>query len=88
MTGAYLATSPNPVSNAEFMRELRGVLGRPWSPPAPEFAIRLLAGRLMGVDPTLALHGQRCAPQRLLAAGFPFQHPSVGAALRDLLGKR
>ena len=88
MTGVFNACAPAPVSNTEFMRELRGVLGRPWSPPAPEFAIRLLAGRLMGVDANLALHGQRCAPQRLLAAGFPFQHPAVGAALRDLLGKR
>ena len=129
MTGVFNACAPAPVSNAEFMCELRGVLGRPWSPPAPEFAIRLLAGpvdrgeaharaclaqpgvhglgrgevvglleqvcdsgllagRLMGVDPTLALHGQRCAPQRLLAAGFPFRHQAVGAALRDLLGKR
>jgi uncharacterized protein len=85
MSGAYNVCSPAPVTNAEFMRELRGVLGRPWSPPAPEFAVRLLAGPLMGVDANLALHGQRCAPRRLQAAGFVFRHPAVGGALRDLL---
>lgn len=85
MTGPFNVCSPAPVTNAEFMRELRAVLGRPWSPPAPEFAVRLLAGPLMGVDANLALHGQRCAPRRLQAAGFAFRHPAVGPALRDLL---
>lgn len=88
LSGVYNVCAPFPVTNAEFMRELRRVLGRPWAPPAPEFAVRLLAGRLMGVDPSLALHGQRCAPQRLLAAGFQFQHPALAGALRDLLGKK
>lgn len=85
LAGAFNACSPAPVNNAELMRELRRVLGRPWSPPAPEFAVRLGAGPLLGVDPNLALHGQRCLPQRLQAAGFGFRHPALGAALRDLL---
>ena len=34
--GVYNLTAPRPVPNAEFMRELRAVLGRPWSPrPRP-----------------------------------------------------
>lgn len=86
--GVFNVCSPAPVNNAEFMRELRRVIGRPWVPPAPEFAVRLMAGPLMGVDPNLALHGQRCAPSRLVAAGFKFQHPALGPALRDLLGKK
>ncbi len=86
LAGVFNLCAPAPVTNAEFMRALRRALGRPWSPAAPEFAIRLLAGPLMGVDPNLALHGQRCAPQRLLAAGFSFGHPALGPALGDLLG--
>lgn len=88
LTGVYNLCAPAPVTNAEFMRTLRGVLGRPWSPPAPEFAVRLAAGPLLGVDPNLALHGQRCVPQRLIAAGFAFRHPAIGPALRDLLGTK
>jgi uncharacterized protein (TIGR01777 family) len=88
LAGVFNVCSPAPVSNAQFMRTLRSVLGRPWSPAAPEFAVRLAAGPLMGVDPNLALHGQRCAPQRLLASGFNFRHPAVDAALRDLLGEK
>lgn len=88
LTGTYNLCAPAPVTNAEFMRELRLVLGRPWAPPAPAFAVRLMAGLLMGVDPALALHGQRCVPRRLQAAGFSFAQPKLGAALRDLLGTR
>ena len=87
-SGAVNVCAPTPVTNAEFMRTLRAVLGRPWCPAAPEFAVRLAAGPLLGVDAALALHGQRCAPQRLAAAGFSFRHPVVGAALRDLLGAK
>ena len=83
--GAYNACAPNPVTNAEFMRELRGVLGRPWSPPTPAWAVRFGARFLLRTDANLALTGRRCVPARLQAAGFPFQYPVVGAALRDLL---
>lgn len=84
-TGTYNLCAPAPATNAEFMRALRGVLGRPWSPPAPAFAVRLMAGPFMGVDPALALHGQRAVPQRLQAAGFAFAQPEIGAAMRSLL---
>jgi uncharacterized protein (TIGR01777 family) len=88
LAGVFNVCSPEPVTNAGFMRALRGTLGRPWSPPAPEFAVRLMAGPAMGVDPSLALHGQRCAPKRLLETGFSFRHPAVGSALTDLLGTK
>jgi uncharacterized protein (TIGR01777 family) len=81
--GPFNAVAPNPVTNAEFMRELRRVLHRPWSPPAPAFAIRLLAP-LMGTDPSLAVEGQRVLPKRLLEAGFSFQFPQLDAALEDI----
>jgi uncharacterized protein (TIGR01777 family) len=87
LSGTYNACAPGPVTNAAFMRELRAVLGRPWSPPAPAFAVRLAAGPLMGVDASLALEGQRCVPARLQAAGFTFAHAEAGEALRDLLGR-
>lgn len=85
LTGIYNLCAPTPVTNAEFMRSLRAGLGRPWAPPAPAWAIRLLAGPIMGVDPALALHGQRCVPRRLVDAGFQFAHPDLGPALRELL---
>jgi uncharacterized protein (TIGR01777 family) len=85
LSGTYNACAPEPVANGVLMRELRAVLRRPWSPPVPSFAVRLAAGPLMGVDPDLALHGQRAVPTRLQTAGFAFAHPTVDAALRDLI---
>ncbi len=82
--GAYNACSPQPVTNAEFMRALRGALGRPWSPPAPEWAVRFGARFLLRTDADLALTGRRCVPRRLEAQGFAFRHPELRPALRDI----
>ena len=82
--GTFNATAPNPVTNAFLMRELRRVLDRPWSPPAPKFAVRLLAP-LMGMDASVALASQRVAPGKLLASGFQFNFPELREALENLL---
>jgi NAD dependent epimerase/dehydratase family enzyme len=85
MEGVYNATGPSPVTNAEFMRTLRRVLHRPWSPPVPAWAVRVGA-RLMGTEAELALSGRRGIPQRLMAEGFTFRHTNLHEALADILG--
>jgi uncharacterized protein (TIGR01777 family) len=88
MSGVYNLCAPGAVTNAEFMRELRAAVGRPWVPPAPEFIVRFIAEHHFFTDGNLALHGQRCTPQKLLATGFKFTHPAVGGAIRDLLAEQ
>jgi len=83
LSGTFNAVAPKPVTNAKFMRELRRALHRPWSPPAPEFAVRLGA-RLMGSEPSLALTSVRCAPKRFVKAGFKFQFTELRPALGNL----
>jgi len=83
LTGTLNATSPNPVTNAEFMRELRRALHRPWSPPVPEFAARI-GSWLMGTEASLALVSQRCAPKRFLENGFNFEFPTLRPALTNI----
>jgi len=85
ISGTYNAWAPVAVSNAEFMRTLRTAVGRPWSPPAPEFAVRLAARYLLHTEATLILHGQRCVPARLQAAGFAFKYGQLTPALADLV---
>jgi uncharacterized protein (TIGR01777 family) len=85
LAGTFNAVSPNPVTNREFMRELRRALHRPWSPPAPEWAVKL-GSRLMGTEPSLALAGCRVAPKRFLESGFTFQFPELPGALKNLFG--
>jgi NAD dependent epimerase/dehydratase family enzyme len=57
---------------------------RPWSPPAPDFAVRI-ASWFLRTDPELALLGRRCMPSRLLKEGFVFKYPDLDRALHDLL---
>ena len=83
MAGVYVATAPHPVTNREFMRQLRAAVGRPWSPPVPAPLVRLGAW-LMRTDPELALLGRRCVPTRLLNEGFAFRFPTLPEALHDL----
>lgn len=84
MRGIYNACAPQPVSNAEFMRELRESLRRPWSPPAPAWAIGIVAPLVMRTDASLVLKGQFAVPARLEAEGFRFRAPRLGTALRAL----
>ena len=84
MRGAYLATAPHPVSNAELMSELRRALGMPVGLPAAAWQVRLGARFLLRTDPELALYGRYCVPRRLLDEGFVFEHPELAEALRDL----
>lgn len=81
----YNATAPNPVPNATFMRELRRVLRRPWSPPAPAWAVRL-GSFFLRTEPELALWGRRGVPTRLLQEGFTFRFTDVRPALEDIYG--
>lgn len=83
-SGTFNAVAPNPVTNKEFMHQLRRALHRPWSPPAPAFAVAMGA-RMMNTEPSLALDGCRVLPKHFAEAGFAFQFPELGPALRDIL---
>jgi NAD dependent epimerase/dehydratase family enzyme len=56
MQGAYIASSPKPVSQQIFMRSLRRALGMPFGLPASAGMVRLRARWLMRTDPDLALY--------------------------------
>lgn len=83
LSGTFNAVGPNPATNRELMRALRRTLHRPWSPPAPAWAVRMGA-RYMKFEPSLALDGCRVIPKRFSDAGFQFQFPQLDAALRDI----
>ncbi|MBX7134604.1 MAG: TIGR01777 family oxidoreductase [Fimbriimonadaceae bacterium] len=82
--GPVNATSPNPVTNAVFMQELRSACHRPWSPPVPAFMLSIGA-RAIGTQPDLILISQRVAPQIAEAHDFPFRFPTLREALKNLI---
>jgi len=79
LTGAFNLTSPYPVSQKEFARELATCLHRPLLLKIPAFFIRLLFGEM---GECLLLKGQRALPKRLLEAGYQFQYPKLNQALQ------
>ena len=76
-SGPLNAVAPEPVRNLELTRMLARALHRPALLAVPAFAIRAALGELAGE----LLGSRRCRPQRALARGFRFAHPSLAAAL-------
>jgi uncharacterized protein (TIGR01777 family) len=81
MQGAYNATAPTPVTNAEFTRILAQCLKRPALLPVPAWLLKILLGEMS----ELVLGSQRVLPERLLAQGFKFQYNDLAAALNEAL---
>ena len=80
VSGPVNATSPDPVTNAQFSHALGRALHRPALVPTPGFALRLLLG---GMAESI-LTGQRVIPARARAAGFHFRYPEIDIALRGI----
>ena len=84
MIGVYVASSPNPVSNAEFMRSLRQAVPWPKVPlalPAFTWMVRIGAPLLLHTDPEIALYGRYVTSSRLEREGFTFSYPRLPEAL-------
>lgn len=83
MSGAYNATAPNPVTNAELTRALGAALGRPTFMRVPPFVLRLQYGE----GARVLVEGQKVLPGRLTAEGFRFGYESIGQALAACVKK-
>lgn len=81
MTGMYLATGPNPVTNARLMATYRRLVGRRVGLAAPAPIVKAGAW-LMRSDPALAVTGRRGVPRRLLDEGFDFHICDLDDAVR------
>jgi uncharacterized protein len=81
ISGVWNATSPSPVTNAAFTREMGKALHRPAVFPVPPFALKLAFGELG----RHMLDSSRVIPEAALKAGFQFHYPDLGPALRNLL---
>ena len=81
VSGAVNLTAPNPVTNAEYTKEIAAAVRRPAWLISPAPALRVALGEFADTVVT----GQRVLPKRLLAAGFTFSYPQLDGALRALL---
>ena len=85
MQGAFIASSPHPVSQRDFMRALRRAIGMPIGLPAFDWMVRIGAPLLLRTDPELALFGRYVVSKRLADEHFEFRFPQLADALNDLM---
>ncbi|SCF46465.1 hypothetical protein GA0070564_11387 [Micromonospora mirobrigensis] len=81
VAGAVNLVGPNPVTNAEFTRELARQLHRPAIIPIPALALKVALGGFAHE----ALTSTRVLPGVLNRAGFPWRHPDLAGALHAAL---
>src|SRR6266571_480961 len=81
LRGAVNVVAPEPVTNAEFTKQLARAMHRPALFPAPAFALRLALGEMADA---LLLTSQRVVPGLLTKVGYRFLDPSLGPALKKL----
>jgi uncharacterized protein (TIGR01777 family) len=83
LEGPVNLAAPNPVSNAEFMRELRAAWGIGFGLSAPKWLLEIGAFFLR-TETELVLKSRRVVPGRLLQSGFVFRFPTWPDAATDL----
>ena len=82
LRGPINVVAPEPVRNAEFVKELAKTMHRPAIFPAPAFALRLAMGEMADA---LLLSSQRAVPQKLASVGYSFVSPNLRNALETIL---
>jgi uncharacterized protein (TIGR01777 family) len=82
LSGPINLAAPNPVTNAEFTRELGRAVHRPAIIPAPAFALRIAFGEMAN---EALLASTRAIPTQLLEAGFQFAYPTLPQAFAAAL---
>jgi NAD dependent epimerase/dehydratase family enzyme len=83
LAGPVNLAAPNPLPNADFMRDLRHAWGIGIGLPASRWMLEV-GTFLMRSESELVLKSRRVVPGRLLEAGFTFDFPTWPAAAADL----
>ena len=84
VTGIYNAVAPKPVTHGTLMDTIGKVKGGIHIPvPAPAFALKIILGE-MSIE---ILQSCTVSAQKILDAGFTFDHPDILSATKAILGK-
>jgi len=81
LQGIYNAVGPNPATNQQLTKEAAAAKGKPYvGIGVPGFALKLVLGKMAA----MVLGGNRVSSQKIQKAGFVFEFPELGAALKDI----
>lgn len=86
LEGIFNCSSPNPVSNKQFMQKLRQYMHINIGLPAPAWLLQIGA-LFIKTEPELVLKSRWVLPERLLKSGYTFLYPLIDNALMDLTGE-
>ena len=84
LSGTFNCSSPNPVTNKEFMSILRKLTGNNFGLPAYEWLLKLGA-LLIGTETELVLKSRWVVPTKIIETGFQFKYPLLENALTDII---
>lgn len=87
LAGPINITSPNPLPQKQFMRELRAACGISIGLPATQLMAEIGAFVLRS-DTELLLKSRRVVPTRLLQSGFEFSLPTWSSAVEELVARQ
>ncbi|GAB2593610.1 TIGR01777 family oxidoreductase [Pseudactinotalea suaedae] len=85
-SGPVNVATPNPVTNAELMAQMREVFGAPFGIPEPRWLLEL-GGRVIRTEPELVLKSRWVHPGVLLEDGFTFRFPELREALQQIASR-
>jgi NAD dependent epimerase/dehydratase family enzyme len=87
LEGPVNASAPHPVDNVTLMRTIRKVLRVPFGLPAPRPLLEV-GTALIRSETELVLKSRWVVPEKLIDAGYEFEHPELEPALRDIVEER
>jgi uncharacterized protein (TIGR01777 family) len=84
LQGPVNMAAPHPLTNAEFMRDIRQALHVPFGLPTFRWMLEIGAWA-MGTETELILKSRKVVPQKLLDSGFTFEYPTWAEAVQTLV---
>ncbi|WP_059174021.1 TIGR01777 family oxidoreductase [Bacillus sp. FJAT-27445] len=84
LDGVFNCSSPNPVSNREFMKELRNAMNVPFGLPSPKWLLEM-GSLFINTETELVLKSRWVIPERLQKEGYTFSFESLDSALNQIL---
>ncbi|MEO5562107.1 MAG: DUF1731 domain-containing protein [Chitinophagaceae bacterium] len=86
LEGTYNCSSPNPVSNIEFMQQLRKATGHVFGLPAYEWMLKIGAP-IIGTETELIVKSRWVVPTRIKETGFEFKYPFIKEAFTAIISQ-
>lgn len=84
LQGVFNCAAPTPISNREFMAQLRQRMGRKVGLPSPKWLLEMGAV-MIGTETELVLKSRWVVPDRLEREGFQFTYDTIDKALKQIL---